>query len=144
MMRTPLLPLLLLLGALPAHGEELRDPSSWPAALRSPAGSAGEGEASGEPGSHQIRQIVVRRGKPFVVAGGREWGVGAKLGRATIVRIEEQAVWLRDASGTRREALYPGIEKKAASDAGGGQPPTPAAKAKKSKPEPSAPLQETP
>ncbi|MBB4841557.1 hypothetical protein HNP55_000052 [Paucibacter oligotrophus] len=149
-MRRPLLPTLpalltlFLLGALPVHGEELRDPSSWPAALRGPAGSTGEGEASGNAAEQQIKQIVVRHGKPFVVAGGREWGVGAKLGTATILRIEEQAVWLRDAQGSRRVALYPGIEKKAASDAGGGKPRPTAAKAKKSKPEVSAPLQETP
>ncbi|RQO55320.1 hypothetical protein DBR47_20810 [Paucibacter sp. KBW04] len=124
--------------------ETLRDPSSWPAALRGPAGGTGEGDSSGESAGRQIKQIVVRQGKPFVVSGGREWGVGAKLGSATIVRIEEQAVWLRDASGTRREAIYPGIEKKAASEAKHNQPRATSAKAKKSKAEPSAPLQETP
>ena len=126
-----------------AH-EELRDPSSWPAALRSGAASSGvEADVAADP-EPKIKQIVVRQGKPFIVAQGREWGVGTKLGNATIVRIEEQAVWLRDASGTRREALYPGIEKKAVSEARLSKPRPPAGKAKKTRPEPSAPLQETP
>lgn len=124
--------------------EDLRDPSSWPAALRSSANPVGTDADSTAASGPQIKQIVVRHGKPFVVAQGREWGVGAKLGNATIVRIEEQAVWLRDTSGTRREALYPGIEKKSASEATHNKPRPPSGKPKKSRPEHSAPLQETP
>jgi len=128
-----------------ASREELRDPSSWPAALRSPAASGiAQGADGADSTGRQIRQIVVRHGRPLVVVGGREWGVGAKLGGATIVRIEEQAVWLRDANGMRREALYPGIEKKTVNASAGAKPGARPDRAKKSTTEVSAPLQETP
>lgn len=95
----------------PNSREDLRDPSAWPAELRNPA-SGSAGAAGDEDGKRTVQQITIREGKAFVVAGGRLLPVGAKLGDATIVRIESQAVWLRDGRGTRREAIYPGIEKR--------------------------------
>ncbi|MDC8784447.1 hypothetical protein PRZ01_04500 [Paucibacter sp. hw1] len=94
--------------------EALRDPSAWPAAVKTPANAAADGSVT-DP-ALRLQQIVVKDGRAYVVANGRLWPVGAKLGDATIVRIEESAVWLKDSSGTRRESLYPGIEKRAAAD----------------------------
>jgi len=100
----------------PSSREELRDPSAWPAELRSPApGAAGAGNE--DDSKRAVQHITIREGKAFVVSGGRLLPVGAKLGDATIVRIESQAVWLRDGRGTRREAIYPGIEKHATAPA---------------------------
>lgn len=96
----------------PSSREELRDPSAWPAELRSPAPGAADA-ANAEDGKRAVQHITIREGKAFVVSGGRLLPVGAKLGDATIVRIESQAVWLSDSRGTRREAIYPGIEKHA-------------------------------
>lgn len=96
----------------PSSREELRDPSAWPAELRSPAPGAA-GADSDEHSKRAVQHITIREGKAFVVSGGRLLPVGGKLGDATIVRIESQAVWLRDGRGTRREAIYPGIEKHA-------------------------------
>lgn len=125
-MRPSLFLLLATLGT--AQAQELRDPTSWPVGVQAPtsnraSGTGPEAEASGP----KIQQIVIADGRPYVIYGGRRYGVGAQFGDAKIMRIEDQAVWLRDASGTRRESLYPGIEKRASAAA------TPAASAPKKK-----------
>jgi len=104
--------LLLVSGAAPADG--LRDPTTWPSELRAPL--AASGALGDEPAAPLIQQIVVVAGQPFVVSGGRRYPVGARLNGALIERIDDKAVWLRDASGRRREGLYPGIEKRPPSE----------------------------
>lgn len=130
----------------PSSRDELRDPSAWPAELRSPApGSADTGSDDG--GKRAVQHITIREGKAFVVAGGRLLPVGGKLGDATIVRIDSQAVWLRDGRGTRREAIYPGIDKHAAVDpvpsSAAPRAPKPAAKPRPRTPSPSATMNST-
>lgn len=107
-MQIPLL--LLATGLAQAQAQPLRDPTAWPAALQQPAAASA---ASGAGGTAS-RLIIRSEGRAYVVTGGRRLGVGAQLGGAEIVRIEDNAVWLRDASGSRREPLYPGIDKRPA------------------------------
>lgn len=103
-----------LLGSGPAWAQELRDPTSWPVGVQAPASSPASPASGAEPAASgpRIQQIVIVDGRAYVVARGRRYGVGDPFGDARITRIEEQAVWLRDASGSRRESLYPGIEKR--------------------------------
>ena len=104
--------ILLLATLSTAQAQELRDPTSWPVGVQAPSASSpasgGEPDAAGP----RIQQIVIVEGRAYIVSGGRRYGVGAQFGDAKIMRIEDQAVWLRDASGTRRESLYPGIDKR--------------------------------
>lgn len=115
---------LLLAAALAARAQDApRDPTAWPEALRSAV--AASSPASGvEPEREGIRHVVFTNGRAYVVQRGRRYGVGEQLDGARIERINEQAVWLREAGQLRREPLYGGVEKR---------PPAPPPAAKKSK-----------
>ena len=78
------------------------------AALAAAGAGAGAG-ATAEPGALP-RHLMVLNGKPYVIERGWPRGVGDKLGEARITRIEGGNVWLRDASGTRKLSLSPGVE----------------------------------
>lgn len=113
-MRT-LLPLLLLLPALPARAadEPARDPMAWPPALRSAVAAAQAASAGGaEAPDNAIRQVVFSNGRGYVVVRGRRYGVGEQLDGARIERVTEQAVWLSESGRLRREPLYGGVEKR--------------------------------
>lgn len=92
-----------------------RDPTVPPPAARTPApalaasGAGAGATATAEPGALP-RHLMVLNGKPYVIERGWPRGVGDKLGEARIERIEGGNVWLRDASGTRKLSLYPGVE----------------------------------
>jgi hypothetical protein len=113
----PLLILVCALAALPARADEgsalQRDPTVPPAAARPAAPAAsGAADATGRPADPATppRHLMVLNGKPYVIERGWPRGVGDKLGEARIERIEGSTVWLRDASGTRKFSLYPGVE----------------------------------
>lgn len=91
-----------------------RDPTVPPLAARAtaPAASASADAAGAQataPGGLP-RHLMVLNGKPYVIERGWPRGVGDKLGEARIERIAGGNVWLRDASGTRKLSLYPGVE----------------------------------
>jgi hypothetical protein len=98
-------------GAMPSAAVA-RDPTVPPLAARAAAlasSGAGATTASAEPGALP-RHLMVLNGKPYVIERGWPRGVGDKLGEARIERIAGGNVWLRDASGTRKLSLYPGVE----------------------------------
>ncbi|MCF8204378.1 MAG: hypothetical protein K9J82_04830 [Methylotenera sp.] len=105
-----------------AADDSARDPTAWPSSLKAAiAAERAASAASGvEPVDNTIRQVVFADGRAYVVQRGRRYGVGESLDGARIVRITEQAVWLREAGQVRRESLYSGVEKR---------PPAPAASA---------------
>jgi hypothetical protein len=113
-MKSLLFPLLLLVMPLAQAADE-RDPTTLPPALRSAiaaAQAASSAASSVEPTDTAIRQVVFAGGRAYVVVRGRRYAVGEQLDGARIVRITEQAVWLREAGQVRREPLYGGVEKR--------------------------------
>ena len=108
--------LLAMAAALAARADEpspaaapARDPTVPPPAARAPAAASGVAGQAAEPATLP-RHLMVLNGKPYVIERGVPRGVGDKLGEARIERIEGGSVWLRDASGTRKFSLYPGVE----------------------------------
>lgn len=94
----------------------LRDPTLPPASVRQndpatrPDGSpAPEAELAG-------MAILVRDGKPYVMAGSRLYAQGQKIGQSRIERISETEVWFRDASGLRKWSPFSGIERRTVAD----------------------------
>jgi hypothetical protein len=92
----------------------LRDPTQPPLAARpaasSPMAGAVNANAAGPDAGTAPRHVMVLQGRPYVIERGWRRGVGDKLGDARIERIEPTAIWLRDASGTHKVSLYPGVE----------------------------------
>lgn len=111
-----------LAAGLAVAQEAPRDPTAWPPSLRASlaADRAASAASSADTGEAAVRQVVFADGRAYVVQRGRRYGIGELLDGARIVRITEQAVWLRDAGQVRREPLYGGVEKR---------PPAPAAPA---------------
>jgi len=93
-----------------AAGEPLRDPMQPPAAAQ-PASAA---SAARERGDEPPRHIVVVGSTHYLVDHGRRLAVGDLLGERRIERIDRDAVWLRDAQGSHRVPLYPGVTRRAA------------------------------
>jgi len=101
---------LALAGLAGAADEPLRDPMQPPAAAQpAPAASAAR-----ERGDEAPRHIVVIGNTRYLVDQGRRLAVGDLLGERRIERIDSDAVWLRDAQGSHRVPLYPGVTRRAA------------------------------
>jgi hypothetical protein len=90
---------------LGATAAPLRDPMQPPAAA-APAASAGTPRDAADESPHHITVVGTTR---HVVDRGRRLSVGDLLGGSRIERIDDDAVWLRDAQGLRRAPLYPGV-----------------------------------
>lgn len=105
--------LLALLATAPAPlpAQALRDPTQPPALA---AAAPGSSAAATTPA---LRQLLVVDGRRYVVDGSRLHGVGDTLGGARIERIEDAAVLVRDAAGTRRLPLHAGVVKRPAPQA---------------------------
>jgi hypothetical protein len=93
--------------------EPLRDPMQPPAAAQ-PASAA---SAPGDRGDIAPRHMVVIGKTRYLVDQGRRLSVGDLLGERRIERIDGDAVWLRDAQGAQRVPLYPGVTRRAATEA---------------------------
>lgn len=111
-----LLPALVALTSLlawaPAPAQALRDPTRPPEVLGAP------GPDPATPGTAQaLRQLLVVDGRRYVVEGSRLRGVGDMLGAARIESIEDAAVVVRDAGGSRRLPLHAGVVKRPAPQA---------------------------
>jgi hypothetical protein len=91
--------------ALGAAADPLRDPMQPPAAAV-PAASAGAPRDATDESPRHITMIGNTR---HVVDRGRRLSVGDLLGGSRIERIDDDAVWLRDAQGLHRAPLYPGV-----------------------------------
>ncbi len=100
---------LLPLVCAPPPAQAQRDPTQAPAVVGTPA-PAGSAPAA----ARALRQLLVVDGRRYVVDGSRLRGVGDMLGGARIEIIEDAAVVVRDAGGTRRLPLYAGVVKRPA------------------------------
>ena len=97
-----------------AEGSE-RDPMQPPAAARPPAPAPSAplaGQAAAD-GAWRPRYLIASDGKRWLVQNGRRHGVGDALGAARIERIDDDAVWLREAGRLTRVPLFGGVAKKA-------------------------------
>ena len=101
-----------LAGLAGAADEPPRDPMQPPAAAQ-PASAA---RAAHERGDEAPRHIVVIGSTRYLVDQGRRLAVGDLLGERRIERIDSDAVWLRDAQGSHRVPLYPGVTRRALSE----------------------------
>jgi len=116
-MNRRLLTTLPWLVALPLAAAEaprsLRDPMQPPAVARTTAGSSTDAPA---PVTVTARHLLVVDGHRYVVDGSRRRAVGELLGEARIERIEDAAVVVRHATGTKRLPLFSGVVKQPAAD----------------------------
>ena len=105
--------ILLLAMMAGAQAQGSRDPTVPPegAGLDSTSSSASR-PAGIESGAFTI---IVRNGVPSLVVGTRLYTRGQKLGNATIERIAETEVWLREGRVLRKVSQFKGIERRAAS-----------------------------
>jgi hypothetical protein len=110
--------LALIAAMTPARAEALSDPTKPPSGIDTPAAAAGEAAAPGA----GLQTIIRRRGaKPAAVINGEYVVLGGHIGEARVVRIGEDSVTLKSATGTEILKLAPGIDKAPASP-GGGEP----------------------
>ena len=111
-----LLPLILACsgtGALAAEGTaatdtSLRDPTQMPAALQQvPTPSAPDGSAADTPTLPFF--IMSHGGRLVVIHQAHRLHVGDELDKARIVRIDSDAVWLRESGQVKKVAIYPDV-----------------------------------
>lgn len=125
-----LLPLVVLLAALPAQARDPMSPPEAPAAAaRQPAAEA--------PPPLRVHQLLVVDGQRYVVHQGRRRAVGEQIGEARIVAIDDNAVLLRQGSTQWRVPLFAGVTRRPATEAT--NPPA-TSTAAASAPSPRAPL----
>lgn len=91
-----------------ADAQSLRDPTVPPPEAGLASGAAGTLPAGNEPGS---MGVLVRDGRPYLVAGTRLYAQGQKLGAARIERISETEIWLREGGVLRKVPLFAGIQR---------------------------------
>jgi hypothetical protein len=109
-----------LVGFAAAQG--MRDPTVPPDGV----GQASAGAPISRPASIEggAFTIIVRNGVPSLVVGTRLYVRGQKLGNATIERIAETEVWLREGRVVRKVSQFQGIERKITSTASPAKPKT--------------------
>ncbi len=97
-----------------ASAQALVDPTRPPAGIDKPATAETPGEE--KPAASGLQTIIRRKGeKPAAVINGEYVTLGGRVGEARVVRIGEDSVTLRSATGTEVMKLAPGIEKSAPS-----------------------------
>lgn len=107
-----------------AQAQAQRDPTVAPAA----AGMLEPGTAPQAPLLHSgSMAVVVREGVRYLVLDTRLYPRGQKIGRATIERITETDVWLREDGVVHKVPVFNGIERRPtqAASAVPGRPATP-------------------
>lgn len=92
-----------------AVGQMQRDPTLAPSVAQA-AGGAGPGDKA-TPSAPMA--VIVRDGRPYVVAGTRLLAQGQMLGEARIERISETEIWLREGKSLRKVQRYAGIQRTA-------------------------------
>lgn len=104
---------LALFAAMTVAGAQgLADPTKPPAGIDQPAAAAAE--AGAEKAAAGLQTIIRREGeKPAAVINGEYVVLGGRVGDARVVRIGEDSVTLKGATGTEVLKLAPGIEKSA-------------------------------
>lgn len=98
--------LALLAAMAVARAQALADPTRPPAALGNPATGVGENPAA--TGLHTI--IRSNCGKPAAIINGEYVMLGGHVGDARVVKIDEDSVTLKSATGRETLKLMPGVE----------------------------------
>lgn len=91
-----------------ADAQSLRDPTVPPAEAGLANAAVSTVSANQEPGS---MSVIVREGRPYLVAGTRLYAQGQKLGAARIDRISETEIWLREGGVLRKVPVFAGIQR---------------------------------
>jgi hypothetical protein len=100
-----------LFGSL-AQAQPLRDPTVPPPAAGGVALGAAPGAASTVPSIQPGGMaVLVRDGVPYLVVGTRLYARGQKVGQASIERITETEVWLREAGVVHKVPVFGGIQR---------------------------------
>jgi hypothetical protein len=101
-----------LLAGAPVAAQSERDPTRAPevVAATTPGGLA-------PVGARTLYPLLVVDGRRYVLEGSRLRGIGDMLGSARIQSIEDAAVVVSDAGGTRRLPLHAGVVKRPAKQA---------------------------
>jgi hypothetical protein len=86
-----------------------RDPTVPPLAAASSAASLSSRAAQPSGPASALHHLMVVDGRRFVIDGERRLGVGDPLVGGHIERIDETAVWVRDARSLRQLSLYTGV-----------------------------------
>jgi len=102
--------LVALLAALglswPGAAQTPRDPTRSP--IRPDSMTGGDVAASSET-ARPLLSVLRVDGQLRVLHGSRLYAVGAKLGQATLVRITETEIWLREGKEIKKIALHEGV-----------------------------------
>lgn len=100
-----------------ARAQPLADPTKPPPGVDQPAEASGEVPA---PPATGLQTIIRRHGaKPAAVINGEYVVLGGRVGEARVVRIGEDSVTLKSATGTETLKLAPGVDKAPAAPDGG-------------------------
>jgi hypothetical protein len=91
-----------------AEAQSQRDPTVPPAEAGLASTAVGTSSANQASGS---MSVIVREGRPYLVAGTRLYAQGQKLGAARIDRISETEIWLREGGVLRKVPLFAGIQR---------------------------------
>lgn len=109
--RVRLAVLMLVIGAaLPALGQELRDPTLPPAVFRQQSASEPPADKASVLGSDGVA-VVVREGRAYLVVGTRLYAPGERVDKVLVERITESQVWLREGKNRRIVPFFSGIER---------------------------------
>jgi MSHA biogenesis protein MshK len=95
----------LLMGATESGAQILNDPTRPPAGIN--AADAADGAAARGP---VLQSVKISPTERSAIIGGEVVKLGAKYGEARVIRITENEVVLRSASGTEILRMYPGVE----------------------------------
>lgn len=68
-------------------------------------------QATPEPPGPQLQSVLLAPGRKIAVINGESVALGEKLGGATLVRVSETEVVLKDGAEMRVLKLYPSVEK---------------------------------
>lgn len=99
------------------RAQPLADPTKPPPGVDQPAEAPGEVAA---PAATGLQTIIRRQGtKPAAVINGEYVVLGGRVGEARVVRIGEDSVTLKSATGTETLKLAPGVDKAPAAPQGG-------------------------
>lgn len=94
--------------AYSGHAENLPDPTRPPASVARPEENHGEEGAGARP---TLQSVLLSRQRTLAIINGQTVKVGDRFGEATVVKIAESEVVLRNGNGLQVLRLFPGIEK---------------------------------
>lgn len=100
-----------VLAALPCWAEQLADPTRPPMAAAVPA-ATGDAQPQVDVGP-VLQSVTMSKRRRHATISGQEVAIGGKFGEATLIRISDSQVTLRNPDGTLEKLhMYPQVEKK--------------------------------